>query len=363
MRIWRGIKNHFVPTKDNAYRPRLLRRPWLLFFLALTLGTEGFLVSNLVARQTDQNFLAAVVPAEVIALTNTEREANDAGDVSENDLLQRAAQAKAQDMAANGYFSHVGPDGKTPWKWISDSGYKYQYAGENLAVRFIDSKDVVNAWMQSPTHRENIVKPVYTEIGIGVAQGMYEGEPATYVVQYFASPLSAAVAAAATPTASQPTAVRVATSPTPTAPAPAITPTPSPTAPALPTEVAGASTGPQSSFINNVTQNVQKFLTRVFANPQRSTSWVLGTIATLLTIILILTFFVHVQVQPTNMLLNGAMVAVLAMSLIAVNSRLAEGGSNADSQTAGVIESTKLVTVQIGNSAESTGFSFFPQSQ
>ena len=362
----RRVKNYFIPSKDNAYRPRLLHRSWLVFFLALTLGTEGFLVANLVARQTDQNFLAAVVPAEVIALTNSEREQYNLGDVSENNLLKQAAQAKAEDMAALGYFSHVGPDGKTPWQWISASGYKYQYAGENLAVRFIDSKDVVDAWMQSPTHRENIVKPVYTQIGVGVAQGVYDGQPATYVVQYFAAPTNPAVAIAGaqnanTQTASVQTQPSTA-APTPTAP-PSASATPSPTAPALPTQVEGASVSPTVSPVNSILEKAARFATRIFANPQQSSAWVLGTIALLLTMLLILTFFMHVQIQPTNMLMNGALVAGLAMSLLMVNSRLAEGGSNTNSQAAGVIEASRPGTVYIGQTADSTGYSLFPHAQ
>ena len=61
---------------------------------------------------------------------------------------------KAQDMATLGYFAHVSPDGKTPWYWIEKVGYDYQYAGENLAINFSDSKDVTNAWMASPLHKE-----------------------------------------------------------------------------------------------------------------------------------------------------------------------------------------------------------------
>jgi hypothetical protein len=158
----------------------VLRGSWLVFFLALVLVAEGFLVSNLITRQSSTTFLAAVLPAEVITLTNTQRIQNKVGTVTENTVLDAAATAKAQDMAAKGYFSHIGPDGKEPWAWIQGAGYDYQYAGENLAVRFVDSKDVVNAWMASPTHRANMVKASYTQIGVGVAQGMYQGQQATF---------------------------------------------------------------------------------------------------------------------------------------------------------------------------------------
>ncbi len=356
MRIWQkvtvAIKNHFVPSANNAYRPHLLHQPWLLFFLAVILATEGFLVATLVARQSDQNFLAAVVPAEVIVLTNTEREVNKVGDVTENTLLENAAQAKANDMALKGYFSHTGPDGKTPWQWISESGYTYQYAGENLAVRFLDSSDVVNAWMQSPTHRENMVKPVYIHTGVGVAQGVFEGETATYVVQYFAAPIAA----------SSPTAVAAAPVPAPTPPAGQTFATTQVSTPGS-KQVEGASVAPTISQSNSFTQSVTRQLTRIFANPEQSAAWVLGSIAALLILVLGLTFFMHMQVQPGTMLMSGALVAMLALSFLAVNSRLAEGGAaSGGNQSAGVIEASPPGVVVIGQKAESTGYALFPQA-
>jgi hypothetical protein len=343
MGLFKGIKNYFVPSADNAYRPYLLRRHWLAFFLTIIIATEGLLVAGLIARQTGQNFLAAVVPAEVIALTNTQREGTGAGDVTEDALLTDAAQAKAKDMALKGYFSHVGPDGKTPWQWIAEEGYQYQYAGENLAVRFIDSKDVVNAWMQSPTHRENIVKPVYTKIGVGVAQGLFQGELATYVVQYFASPAEAAPAITAT-------AVSVPAS------APA---RPLVLAPQTP-RVEGVSVSPQDK---SAVQSVTRQLTRALANPQESSAWVLGSVAALLVVVLGLTFFMHVQLQPGTMLMSGALVAMLAISFLTINTRLVEGGADpGNAQSAGVIEASMPGGVVVSHEAASTGYAFFPQA-
>jgi len=133
-------------------------------------------------------FTAAVLHSDIVAFTNIERAYNELNSLTENSVLNAAAQAKANDMAAKGYFSHTGPDGQLPWHWFVEAGYDYRYAGENLAVRFSDSREVVNAWMASPTHKANIVKPQYQEIGIGVAEGVYQGVPATFVVQFFASP-------------------------------------------------------------------------------------------------------------------------------------------------------------------------------
>jgi len=131
---------------------------------------------------------AAVIQSDIISLTNAERARDHVGVLTENIKLDRAATQKAADMAAKGYFAHVGPDGALPWQWILASGYDYRYAGENLAVRFSESQDVVNAWVASPAHYANIIKSQYTDIGVGTAQGTYQGQPAIYVVQYFAAP-------------------------------------------------------------------------------------------------------------------------------------------------------------------------------
>lgn len=132
-------------------------------------------------------FFASVLPAALTELTNTDRAAQGLPALIHDPDLDRVAQAKANDMAAKGYFAHKSPDGKTPWYWLEQEKYPYVYAGENLAVDFTDSMDVEKAWMNSPTHRENILKAQYTHIGIAVAQGTYQGKEVTFVAQFFAS--------------------------------------------------------------------------------------------------------------------------------------------------------------------------------
>jgi hypothetical protein len=122
------------------------------------------------------------------AITNEDRALNNASSLNTNELLQKAAQLKANDMATRGYFSHNSPDGLTPWYWLDKVGYKYKYAGENLAVDFFESRDVAQAWMNSPTHRANVVNKKYTEIGIAIAEGVFEGKNTVFVVQFFGTP-------------------------------------------------------------------------------------------------------------------------------------------------------------------------------
>lgn len=132
--------------------------------------------------------LSAVIASVVVELTNDERTAEELGTLRVSDALTAAAARKATDMAEKGYFAHTSPEGVTPWHWFKESGYTFVYAGENLAIDFEESPDVVRAWMESPSHRANIVGTQFTEIGVAVAQGEYEGRPATFVVQLFGTP-------------------------------------------------------------------------------------------------------------------------------------------------------------------------------
>jgi uncharacterized protein YkwD len=271
IKLWHRLKGYFVPAPSNAYRPHLLRSRWLLFFLAITLATEAFLVSSLVVRQSPDNFISAVIAADIVRYTNEKRSSLQERTLQENELLQAAAQKKAEDMAARGYFSHEGPDGKSPWQWFDEGGYDYRYAGENLAVRFVDSKDVVEAWMASPSHKANIVKGVYTEIGIGVAQGTYRGSPATFVVQFFGAP---------------------------------------------PGGGAAAVTSKAPSF----SETIARYTAQLVSEPRSSSVWVFSAVATLLLVLLLFAFFVRLHIQASDMLAPGAVVAAVALLLMGANS-------------------------------------------
>src|ERR1035437_2575091 len=183
------LKKHFVPHQGNNFHPHFLRSKNTRYVIEAVILIELVVfILPAVAHLDIFSNLAAVLPATLSALTNGEREQNKLSDLKENSLLDKAANLKAQDMATKGYFAHVSPDGKQPWYWFDKAGYDYDYAGENLAVNFTDSQDVTTAWMNSPTHRANIVKQAYTEIGSGVAEGEYEGHQSTFVVQEYANP-------------------------------------------------------------------------------------------------------------------------------------------------------------------------------
>ena len=184
------LKRHFIPHEGNDHRPHILRNysirniVLILIFLEIII----FLLPTLTHLNTTGN-MATVLPTVLALLTNEERESQNLPTLVVSSILNKAAEMKAEDMASRGYFAHTSPEGKTPWYWLEQVGYKYQYAGENLAINFSDSRDVTDAWMASPTHKANIVKGNYTEIGTGIAKGIYEGRETIFVAQIYANPL------------------------------------------------------------------------------------------------------------------------------------------------------------------------------
>ncbi len=141
-----------------------------------------------VVRSSVFEALSAIYGSVLVALANKDRLSQDISELKTNPVLEAAAQLKANDMAKKGYFSHNTPDGKTPWYWFEQAGYRYTYAGENLAVNFLNSEDVHDAWIRSELHKANILNRNYTEIGIATSTGVYKGKEAIFIVQLFGKP-------------------------------------------------------------------------------------------------------------------------------------------------------------------------------
>jgi hypothetical protein len=124
---------------------------------------------------------------DLLADTNKQRAQNGLPALVLNQELDNAAMAKAQYMYKYNFWAHNAPDGTTPWVFIRNAGYPYVYAGENLARGYFTADDVVNAWMASPGHRENILSGNYHDIGFAVMAGNLTGEDTVLVVQMFGS--------------------------------------------------------------------------------------------------------------------------------------------------------------------------------
>jgi uncharacterized protein YkwD len=106
--------------------------------------------------------------AEVIAETNTIREAAGCSPVEADEQLRSVAQEHASDIARRGDLEHVDQDGTTSGERISTAGYDDSY-GENLASGYTTAAEVMDAWMSSAGHRENIEECAFTAIGVGYA--------------------------------------------------------------------------------------------------------------------------------------------------------------------------------------------------
>lgn len=158
--------------------------------LMLVLVAISFTFTNMYALlwTSSEWLVSTVLPAVIVQLTNQERGEDTLQPLRHNSVLDAAATMKAKHMAENEYFAHFSPDNVSPWHWFREAGYQYVHAGENLAIHFSDSDEVVQAWMESPTHRDNIMNGQFMEIGVGTARGTYQGFPTTYVVQLFGTP-------------------------------------------------------------------------------------------------------------------------------------------------------------------------------
>lgn len=144
-------------------------------------------------------FASNISTDSIISLTNQARERNGLSSLRYNNALAAAAYSKAQHMFANDYWAHIAPDGTNPWYFFKEANYDYLFAGENLARDFNDSSGVVDAWLASPTHRDNLLGGRYSEIGVAVVNGVLGGEQTTLVVQMFGAPASNLVAIDSSP--------------------------------------------------------------------------------------------------------------------------------------------------------------------
>lgn len=175
----------FIPHHTNNHRSKVLHVD-ALFVYALVLVACNVFVRFTQHRYPDVLGYATDIHVEqLLAETNAKRSADGESPLVLNAALSQAAAKKAEDMFANGYWAHNSPAGKTPWDFISSLGYTYTVAGENLAKNFTDSTGVVNAWMASPSHKENLLKPSYKDVGYAVVNGTLNGEETTLVVQMF----------------------------------------------------------------------------------------------------------------------------------------------------------------------------------
>jgi len=181
------LKIGIIPCKENNYRANILK-PDFLFSLIFIFFLMRIIVVPLYCQFPQSIFFAKIVSSEIMQLLNSQRQDLGIDSLKENPQLTMAAELKAQDMLNNDYFSHTSPTGIPAWHWIKEAGYSYQVAGENLAIGFLDSSEVHQAWNNSPLHKQNLLDERFQEIGIAVLTGDFQGRETTIVVQLFGNP-------------------------------------------------------------------------------------------------------------------------------------------------------------------------------
>lgn len=154
----------------------------LLIIVILSISTYFFVITNFEKQAAASSFNTDTI----LELINGERKKAKLEPLKLDPKLITAANKKAEDMSVKIYFDHYSPAGKRGLSFITDTGFSSKIAAENLAVLFSDSQELVDSWMNSPTHKKNILNPDFEFTGIGIYPGTFEGYKTNFVVQFFA---------------------------------------------------------------------------------------------------------------------------------------------------------------------------------
>lgn len=163
------------------------------FYNPYRVPTDEILISTPVPT-TNPEITLMEIEDTIVLQTNIEREKVGLPKLTRNKLLDKSAKLKSLDMINRNYWSHNAPNGTETWQFFKKVGYSYRHAGENLAREYMDGPSIMSAWLDSPSHKDNIVSPKYSEIGV---HAHYEsGSPLfrdqiLVVVQHFGTPYKA----------------------------------------------------------------------------------------------------------------------------------------------------------------------------
>jgi len=182
------FKHHFVPHKERKTRATLLKHVAFYFYSLLFLMFLGFVNVSKNLAPGVLGYASEITIRQLLDNTNQVREKEGKKSLILSEKLSKAAEQKAKYMFEKNYWAHTSPEGVEPWTFILDQDYDYSYAGENLARNFYYSREVVDAWMKSPTHKENLLSNNYDEVGFAVVNGVLDGYETTLVVQMFGRP-------------------------------------------------------------------------------------------------------------------------------------------------------------------------------
>lgn len=254
---------------EKFHLSRLIFTSLLGVALLFSRASTSAIATPLTQPAGTQNVLAYATGISISGLLtagNASRTANGLTSLTLSTQLNNSAQAKANDMIAKNYWDHVTPDGTQPWYFFDQAGYAYTAAGENLAYGFDTSDGVTIGWMNSPSHRDNMLGN-YTEVGYGIASGAnYQGGENTVVVAHYGKP-AAAVATTPAPavTPAEPTKIEQ-QSATPTT-----TPAAQPTAPTTSSTPAETQIDTQTKTETQTAPNQETADTKQTSQPVKTT--------------------------------------------------------------------------------------------
>jgi uncharacterized protein YkwD len=158
------------------------------FWMWKVLLVFAIFLFSFVARPATEAREISLSPDNLVKIINQDRIKQGLYPLEENKTLQTAAYAKARDILLNDYFAHTSPAGVKPWEFIKSAGFAYGFAGENLALNYSSPYELEQDFLKSPNHRENLLSPLFSQIGIAVVSGTLHGQPAVITVQMFAAP-------------------------------------------------------------------------------------------------------------------------------------------------------------------------------
>lgn len=176
-----------MKTRSLEKYPKILKIIFMLvmkiFLILLIISTQWLYLGQVNIVVAKEN----ISSTQIFKLINKERARANVSPLTLNNKLIQAAKNKAKDLAEKKYFDHNSPEGKQFSSWIKETDYKYSFIGENLAINFQTEEAVINAWMKSSSHKENILEENFTETGIAIATN---NEGKIIIVQIFGRPES-----------------------------------------------------------------------------------------------------------------------------------------------------------------------------
>jgi hypothetical protein len=179
---------NFIPHPENKKRAHLISNKAIIIYCLMILVVTATIRIVPTFFPGVLGYASNITVKDLLNYSNKKRDEAGLSDLILNPKLTLAAEQKAKDMFKKGYWAHMSPDGTEPWDFILGQKYDYIYAGENLAKNFSNSKEVVQAWYNSPSHKSNLLSANYDEVGFAVVNGVLNGYETTLVVQMFGRP-------------------------------------------------------------------------------------------------------------------------------------------------------------------------------